>query len=400
MELVLEIQNTRQMIPHHAASRTFQETGGVIGRASDCDWVIPDAKKHVSGQHAKVTFHRGVFYLTDVSRNGMFTASGIQLPKGEPFRVEHGSVFRLCDFEIRARVIRDAVALDVELGRPQVASGLIPDDAFLSLDPLVALDQQERQHAEHDDLAALMAPHREARQRADYASIDMENLTVPALVPAPVEPVAAAPAPAAVAEPLAEQFWARFGQALGVDLQGMDNEAREALAIKAAGLLAQSVGGLQQSLRTRSELKNELRLPQTTVQMATRNPLKQAVDSAEALQAMLQPSRPGQVSGEQAITRAFRDLQAHQVALLVASRAAVRASLEHFAPQQLALRFERDGSKPLFATAGGRWRAFGRYHQALRQDDDFSERLIARDFAQAYDEQVRLIATLHTEHQG
>ena len=67
--------------------------------------------------------------------------------------------------------------------------------------------------------------------------------------------------------------------------------------------------------------------------------------------------------------------------------------LEHFSPQQLTLRFERDGRRPLLATSGSRWRAYGRYHQSLCQDDDWSERLLARDFAQAYEEQVRLIST-------
>ena len=88
------------------------------------------------------------------------------------------------------------------------------------------------------------------------------------------------------------------------------------------------------------------------------------------------------------------------MALIHASRAAVRSSLEHFSPQQLSLRLERDGFKPLFATAGSRWRAFGRYHQALQQDNDWSERLLARDFAQAYEEQIRLISTLHNDPQG
>ncbi|WP_297843714.1 hypothetical protein, partial [Pseudomonas sp.] len=34
------------------------------------------------------------------------------------------------------------------------------------------------------------------------------------------------------------------------------------------------------------------------------------------------------------------------------------------------------------------------------QDDDWSERLLARDFVQAYEEQVRLIDSLHTDPQG
>jgi len=88
-------------------------------------------------------------------------------------------------------------------------------------------------------------------------------------------------------------------------------------------------------------------------------------------------------------------------ALLAASRAAVRSTLEHFSPQQLVLRFERDGKQPWLASSARYWRAYLRYHHNLRQDNDWSERLLARDFAQAYEEQHRLISTLNTEaHQG
>ena len=226
--------------------------------------------------------------------------------------------------------------------------------------------------------------------------MDRERLIVPQLIKAPVaEP--AAPPPAV--ERQTEGFWQHFGAALGVDLNELDHDAREALALKAARLLKQSVGGLQQSLRTRSELKNELRLAQTTVQSTQKNPLKVAIDASEALGILLAPGRPGQLSAEQSVARAFRDVQAHQVALLSASRAALRSTLEHFSPERLTLRFERD-NKPLLATSGSRWRAFGRYHQALQQDDDWSERLLARDFAQAYEEQVRLISSLHNDYQG
>jgi type VI secretion system protein ImpI len=51
----------------------------------------------------------------------------------------------------------------------------------------------------------------------------------------------------------------------------------------------------------------------------------------------------------------------------------------------------------LLNTSGGRWRAYRRWHQAMQRDDEWSERLFARDFAKAYEEQVRLIAALSTE---
>src|SRR5690606_12248567 len=167
-------------------------------------------------------------------------------------------------------------------GRRPPAVSAMPADAFLGLDPLIAMEQQERVYAQTDDLdLALGAPRQQTPQR-DYARIDMESLSLPELVGPRVMPE---PAPAVVPEQLPLAFWERFGEALCIDLDGMDEAAREALAIDAARLLRQSVSSLQQSLRTRSELKNELRLALTTVQSAGNNPLKHSVDSAEALNA-------------------------------------------------------------------------------------------------------------------
>jgi len=397
MELVFDVVSAQQFVPGLLTTKTFKQAGGIIGRAEDCDWVIPDRKRVLSSRHAEVSYRDGAFFLTDTSSNGIqLKDTGASLDKGRAQRIEHGSVYCLGDFEIRARLIQDPASFEGDIGRPQPAGSIIPDDAFLDLDPLTALDQQERVYAEVDDLTAVLAPSRVQAQQRDYAQIDEENLQVPELVmPRPAAQPKAAPEP----ERLPPDFWTRFGEALGIDLDELDEEARQALALKAASLLRQSVGGLQQALRTRGELKNEMRLSLTTVQSAGNNPLKHSIDSGEALTLLLRGGKPGQLPAEQAVGRAFRDLQAHQVAMLAASRAALKGMLEQLSPDQLALRFERD-NKPLIATSGGRWRAYRRMHLAMQRDDDWSERLFARDFAQAYEEQVRLIATLNTDLQG
>ncbi|UNG18959.1 type VI secretion system-associated FHA domain protein TagH [Stutzerimonas zhaodongensis] len=397
MELVFDMVSAQQFAPGLISSKTFKQAGGIIGRAEDCDWVIPDRKRVLSSRHAEVSYRDGAFFLTDTSSNGIqLKDTGASLDKGRAQRIEHGSVYCLGDFEIRARLIQDPASFEGDIGRPQPAGSIIPDDAFLDLDPLTALDQQERVYAEVDDLTAVLAPPRAQAQQRDYAQIDEENLRVPELVmPKEATPPQIAPEP----ERLAPDFWTRFGEALGVDLGSLDEEARQALALKAARLLKQSVGGLQQALRTRGELKNEMRLSVTTVQSAGNNPLKHSIDSGEALNLLLRGGKSGQLPAEQAMGRAYRDLQAHQVAMLAASRAAIKGMLEQLSPDQLALRFERD-NKPLISTSGNRWRAYKRLHSVMQRDDDWGERLFARDFAQAYEEQVRLIATLNTDLQG
>ncbi|AMR65170.1 type VI secretion system-associated FHA domain protein TagH [Aquipseudomonas alcaligenes] len=405
MELVFDIVSAQQYAPGLLTSKSFKKAGGVIGRGEDCDWAIPDSKRILSGRHAQVSYVDGHFYLTDTSSNGVtLKDSGARLPKGEPQRIEHGNVYCLGELEIRARVLQDPAQFEDSIGQVQHAGSIIPDDAFLDLDPIAALQQRPRGYSQLDEFAGLVQAPEEEQARTQYARIDMESLLLPELVaeaaPEPVVTPRPQPRamPVAVAEPVADGFWQRFGDALGVKLDDLDAEAREALAVQAARLLKQSVAGLQQSLRTRSELKNELRLALTTVQSAGNNPLKQVGDAGEALSALLRGNKPGALPAEQAVGRAYRDLQAHQVALFAASRTAVQGLFEQFAPEQLCLRFEQE-RKPLLATSGSRWRAYQRHFRALQKDDDWSQRLFARDFAKTYEEQVRLIATLNTDYQ-
>src|SRR5690606_39089510 len=255
----------------------------------------------------------------------------------EPVRIEHGNVFCIGDYEIRARLLQNPAEFETGLQHSQATGSIIPDDAFLDLDPLNALDQQERRQYQDDDLSLASPVETALPQPHDYARIDMESLPVPELVappaPAPAEP------PPPPRETMPDGFWSRYSQALGVSLDGLPDAQREELALTAAALLRQCVGNLHQSLKTRSELKTELRLAQTTVQTSGNNPLKHAADGREALNLMLRGKERGQLPPNHAVARAFRDLQAHQVALSAASRAALKGMLDHLSPEQLSLRF-------------------------------------------------------------
>lgn len=260
MELVFEMLNANQFVPSRLCRKTFGPAGGVIGRGDGCHWVIPDRERLLSKRHAHVSFRDGIFFLTDTSGNGTtHRESGARLPKGEPVPIRDGNAYVMGDFEVLARLVSGPAGNLAAASRPVPVDSLIPDDAFLELDPLKALDQQERALLDIDGLInpAVVSP--DALGRPDYARIDMESLLWPELVEAPIEPIP----PTDVIDHPHEGFWQRFGTALGMDLESLDGEAREALAINAALLLKQSIQGLQQSLRTRSALKSELGQAQT-----------------------------------------------------------------------------------------------------------------------------------------
>ncbi|MGC6372055.1 type VI secretion system-associated FHA domain protein TagH [Pseudomonas sp. K2I15] len=389
MQLVFAVCPAGQGESALAPTKSFNGIGGVIGRGASCDWTLPDASRQLSSRHAVVSYRDGRYFLADISSNGTRLAgSGERLREGQEQPIDDGTVFQLGPLNIRARLVSPAAAPDHD-----GLHTLIPDDAFLELDPVRALDAELQRREESQELSALTIISPEALQWTDHAAADRDHMTVPELVE-PTRKVA----PSRQLPPQnqgSDPFWSGFAQALGIDLDTLDGPGREVLAIKAAGLLRQMTEGLQQSLSTRSELKHELKLAVTHTPIQSPNPLKDSADASAALEILLGTGQLGQVSAERVVTRAYRDMQAHQVALLVACRAAVRGALAAFAPGHLLLCFERQAKPPLIPRCGTHWRAYQRHYQTLIEDEHLSDRLLGSDFTKAYEEQIRLISTLH-----
>ncbi|NNA67828.1 type VI secretion system-associated FHA domain protein TagH [Pseudomonas gessardii] len=375
MQLVFEVCGNGQGMPDSTRSKIFDGAGGVIGRGADCDWVIPDPSRQLSNHHALVSFRDDQYFLTDISTNGIRLGDGaVRLRKGQARPISQGMVLRMGPFDLRTQLLEAADASNHR-------DNLIPDDAFLQLDPVRALDDQQAR--------PLPEPSRTPSNWADTSTVERHHVPVPTLV----EPAVQVSAPVETTPPAHDHglFWEAFAQALGVRLDPLDEPGRQALAIKVAGLLKQAIEGLQQNLHTHAELKSALG---ASLGQAPARDLGLLSEGGQALEAMLQGA------GELMVTQAYRDLQVHQVALLAGCRAAMRGALAAFAPGQLLVRFEQQGNTPRIPTSGAYWRAYLRHYQRLVEDDDWEERLLNEDFANVYREQVRLVSTLHSPCSG
>ena len=80
--------------------------------------------------------------------------------------------------------------------------------------------------------------------------------------------------------------------------------------LQAAELLTASVDGMLQALRNRADSKNELRLPVTTMTLASNNPLKFSPSGKVALDYLLAPSHEGFLPPARAMQDGFEDLSA------------------------------------------------------------------------------------------
>lgn len=392
MRLKLEVCEASGAVAQSSACKLFDGVGGVIGRGNGCDWVIADPSRLISSQHGWVSYREGRYFLTDISSNGINVAGSDEcLRKGQARLIGDGDMFQFGPVILRARLL-DAGSQHSE--QRFTAAGPIPDDAFLGLDPVQALDREQQHLASSPELEALRPRSDAPEQGLNHSAVDRDHLHLPRRTESATTAPTRAPAP-----PVNDTFWAQFSAALGTPLDGLDSDARQALAIKVARLFRLGIDGLQQNLRTCDELKNELQLHADPPSINRPNPLKDHMDSAAALADLLGAGEWGRLSAELTLAQAHRDLQAHQLALLAASRAAVRHTRGTFAPAHLLLCFERQAKPSRFCTDGAHWRAYQRHYQQLLEDNS-AEPLLGGEFAKAYHEQLRLISTLHVDYPG
>lgn len=390
MQLVFEMCDTTCGEP--SAERTFDGVGGVIGRGAECDWTLADPRRLMSSHHGLVSYRDGQYFLTDISSNGIgIVGSPERMRRGQVRLICEGDVYQLGSVHIRAR-LRGHVRQAFVLG------DLIPDDLFLGLDPLQAMDRAQRRSESSAELDALNTAYAEPTHPIDHGAVERDYLVVPKWAES-VEALSSAQT-ATPAPVVHEGFWLQFGAALGMPLDALDTPAREALAIKVASLLRQSIEGLQQSLLTRDELTRDLTQGRATPAQNNHGLLREGADSQPALTALLVGGESGQVATELAIVDAFRDMQAHQLALVVACRATVRSAVAAFAPGHLRLCFEREGKPAMFSTDGAHWRAYQHHYQRLIDQQSLAEQLLRHDFYDAYEEQVRLVCALHAAYPG
>ncbi|HTI38997.1 MAG TPA: type VI secretion system-associated FHA domain protein TagH [Vicinamibacterales bacterium] len=124
MTLTLELTTASGARAGDVSQRVFGEDGGTIGRAPNNSWVLTHNK--VSGRHANITFRNGVFYIEDVSRNGISVNSpDNRLVHNRPYALKTGDRIFIEPYEIGVWIDGDAA----RSGREPIV------DPFADLDP-------------------------------------------------------------------------------------------------------------------------------------------------------------------------------------------------------------------------------------------------------------------------
>lgn len=183
-----------------------------------------------------------------------------------------------------------------------------------------------------------------------------------------------------------------FCRGAGIDPAALPSDAQMTLLTLAGQMVREMTLGLMEALKNRSNVKNRLRLSQTTIQPGENNPLKFSASVDEAVLKMLDPHSTRYLGPIEAIRESFADLRAHQSALMGAVQAATNELMKRIEPRELQENFDRGLKRGALLGAANKikyWDLYVEFYQVLNQRNEQGlPAVFAEEFARSYAERV------------
>ena len=391
MALQLEIISEHREIVGDDAVREFVEDGGTIGRSLNNDWILPDPDKYISGKHAAIDYKGGVYYLADLSANGVYVNDEDEpIGKGNPRRLFNGDRLRLGDFEIIVSIDQgESIVMPVE--EEQTVS---PDPLEMAVDEVelrtgVNLLDEEELTGDEEFESSLFAS--ENNDDEDFTAFDHAVNEVSAI--ADSSDADSSDDEARKIEVSSDDLFDTFLDGLGVSRGDLHPSVDPAEVMQNAGeVMKEFVVGMGKLLHSRANLKTAFKLDQTMVLPRHNNPLKLSESTMDSIMQLL-VGREGEYLGPRdAVREVCRDLLFHQDAFLDAMSAAFVEFADRFEPDELKSAFERSiGKKPLFSFLNTLkyWQLYCDLYPVMTEKGGGRfPQMFAEEFVQSYERQI------------
>ncbi|WP_172449213.1 type VI secretion system-associated FHA domain protein TagH [Bowmanella denitrificans] len=401
MSLKLEIISYQKESTAQPAAISLDSGGINIGRDRSNDWCLTDPDRILSKQHCRVEKSPDGYLLFDLSTNGVFLNQSLQaIGKGNSVKLKDGDHFKISDYEIRVGI----------------EAGAQPDQSAFSMpDNHGATYQQNIQDVnEEADWHQLLQPQIQSMPDNEETAVEMPELAqshydAPSVgisipedwsmqdTPEPPQKVTTPPPPppeqatsnaAAPTEDLIKAFLSGAGlpatEGLSTDPQQFMTELGSLFRCMTKGMIG--------VLAARGDIKGEFRLAQTMIKPTENNPLKFSLNVEEAMQSLISKRGSGYMAAEPAFDEAFEDLKTHQMAMLAGMQNALQSLLNTFNPQRIEQSDKQSSgvSKLLGSRKSAYWDNYVLLYKTLCRDgEDDVQNLFGRDFAKAYEQQIK-----------
>ncbi|MDJ0941737.1 MAG: type VI secretion system-associated FHA domain protein TagH [Woeseiaceae bacterium] len=383
MPLQLEIVSDHREIVGDDAVREFHDEGGTIGRSFDNDWILPDPDRYISGKHAAIDVRGGIYYLIDLSSNGVYLNDEHEpIGKGNPQRLFNGDRLRMGDFEITVSISEgESIVMPLEEEQTELPEPIdLPVAEAETLKTGMELLDEELITGDSDFQSRLYDGDEPSIVVEEQFPVD-EHVEVPPVI----QPVRV--------EASSNELFDTFLEGLGVNRADLHPTTDPAEVMQNAGeVLKEFVEGITKLLASRGNLKSAFRLDQTTVLPRHNNPLKLSENTGDSIKQLL-VGREGEYLGPRdSVREVCRDLLFHQDAFLDAMTSAFVEFADRFDPDELVQNFDRNiKSTPMlgFMDKYKYWQLYCDLYPVMTEKSGGRfPQMFAEEFVKSYDRQI------------
>ncbi|NCF15224.1 MAG: type VI secretion system-associated FHA domain protein TagH [Gammaproteobacteria bacterium] len=381
MPLIIKLVSEHRDLVGDDCVREYHESGGTIGRSLRNDWILPDPDRYISSRHATIDHKGGMYYLADMSSNGVYMNDEVEpIGKGNPRRLFDGDRMRMGDFEFEISIDKGeslVMPLDEE---PSVAPDNI--EQFVDEDVLETGMQllSEDEITGDDEFQSVLFGNK---------SKEPEPEPEPETVDEPANDDSAANKSVGVS---AEDLFDSFLDGLGISRVELHPSLNRPEMMLTAGLvLREFVEGTIKLLGSRANLKNAFRLDQTTVLPRHNNPMKFSDNTNDLIKQLLIGGEGEYLGARDAVREANRDLLNHQSAFLDAMNSAFIEFADRFDPDELQDGFDRTINSKLFSfrNKSKYWGLYRELYPIMTEKGGGRfPQMFGEEFVKAYERQV------------
>jgi predicted component of type VI protein secretion system len=384
MPLTIKIISEHRDLVGEDYVREFHEEGGTIGRSLQNDWILPDPTLYISGRHATIDHKGGMYYLADTSSNGVYMNGDLEpVGKGNPRRLFDGDQIRMGEFEFEVRIDKgESLVMPLEDDSASISTDhfeMFVDEELIETGMQLLDEEEITGDEEFRSILFGTEPDPEAEEVDEAQNLD--------------NPANDASASDGSADAEVEELFDSFLNGLGISRVELHPSVNRSELMMTAGLiLRQFVEGTVKLLGSRANLKNALRLDQTTVLPRHNNPLKFSESTGDLVKQLLIGGEGEYLGAGDAVREAYLDLLNHQNAFLEAMNSAFGDFADRFDPDELQESFDESlGSGKLFnlGNKGKYWDLYRDLYPIMTEKGgDRFPQMFGEEFVKAYERQV------------
>ncbi|AXX92437.1 type VI secretion system-associated FHA domain protein TagH [Malaciobacter molluscorum LMG 25693] len=362
----------------------FNQTNSTVGRDENLENRLIDNKNIVSSNHFNIHFKNGEYYIEDVSTNGTFLKHPFKrLPKNALKKINNSDIFILGEYELQARFIDDEYSTNEKYEQDQ----LIPDDFLLDDNEIMDSSMIDEEYDDFETPNSVLDMFEEEEETTLVETVyEEENKVHDDILDNHIDVDTYKHKETIEEEIIVEKNNSEIDMSnilsnkLGIEFENLSKNEKENVLNEICDIVINSLEGLKHALLVKDKITKDLKVDEQKLHI-NENPIKMGQLALNVMDI----NDTQKVNLSEAVSKSFKELNTHNIALHRTSKNLVHITANKFSPKDLEYYFEKNNQiNKLLPKNHQLWNCYTNMFNNFDKDKKQAQDMIMDDFINEY----------------